>query len=81
MTESLFTIALLENLAVGDSHGSDESEGAVLEDWCVALGFGVVSILKVTKCYNAAFSSMWFAIFVIFNDDYTHGWDGSWYRI
>jgi hypothetical protein len=77
----LFAVTLLEDFRVSNSNGSEEPKGAVFEYGCIALGFRVVSILKVTESNNAAFSPMWFAIFVIFHDNYTHGWDGSWYRI
>jgi len=74
IAEGIFAVTLLENAFFADGFGCEETEGGVLEDWCIAFGLCVVPVFKISKHDDARFGSVGFAIFIEFDTDDAHGW-------
>ncbi len=56
-------------------HADDEAHGIRSEDWgiLILLGLGSISVLVITKNYDASLGAMWVPHFVWLDGQDTHG--------
>lgn len=73
IAEGIFAVALEKNAFLTDSFGSEETQGGVFENRCIALCLGVVAVFKISEYDNAGFGAVGLAIFIDLDTDHAHG--------
>jgi hypothetical protein len=75
MTKCIFTVSLLQYSFRLNRFGAQETEGAIFQDWSVALGLRPITVFVVSENHDSGLGAMWVAVLVGFDDKNTHGWE------